>query len=115
MGAGLDAVLNSGENMLTRKALRNLLLRRRNERIAESRDDRSPVLLRMHPATCAELELDGDPEEFETMRVNAEFTEFAGIPIVQDPSLSFGQVEVDWPMVEVSPVPPDRLAPPPAS
>jgi hypothetical protein len=87
---------------VSRRALRHLLLRRRNERIAA--DPRAAVavrLLRMHPDTWDDLRLDPDPLEADT--VDFEGRTFCGVPVVGDLSLAAGVIEVDWPAaVEVS-------------
>lgn len=80
---------------VTRKNLRHLLLRRRNERIAETRDDQWPTVIYLHPETHAELLTDGDPHEQQTM----DFVggTFMRIPLVEDTRVAAGDFIVDWP------------------
>jgi hypothetical protein len=79
----------------TRRELRHMLMRRRNERIAADRDAAGmPRLLRMHDDTLTDLLLDPDPNE--TFTVDFEGKAFLGIPVLTDPRLERGTVEVDW-------------------
>ena len=86
---------------VSRRALRHLLLRRRNERIAADPQAAVAVrLLRMHPDTWDDLRLDPDPSERDT--IDFEGRTFCGVPVAEDLSLAAGVVEVDWQAVEVS-------------
>lgn len=84
------------DDVLSRKTVRHLLLRRRNERIATARDDRMPSRLVMSHDTLAELLADSDPAEAWTL--DFEGFEFMGVPIGVDHSLASGIVQVDWPV-----------------
>ena len=83
------------DEVLSRKALRHMLVRRRNERIAELRDDRWPLRLVMAPETLEELLVDSDPLEQRTL--DFEGWEFAGIPLSTRAGMERGLVAVDWP------------------
>lgn len=99
---------------LSRRSLRHLLMRRRNERIRELRDERVPVVIVMGPETLDQLEIDGDPEEawtLESATVAGEVYRFCSIPVLVDTQLEVGIFEVRWPSDEVpSDVPPVDVA-----
>ncbi len=81
---------------LSRKELRHMLLRRRNERVMADRHALGlPTLLVMHPHTAEELRLDNDPDERFTL--DFEGREFMGIPILEDARVKLWRVEVRWP------------------
>jgi hypothetical protein len=91
------------EDLLTRRNLRHHVMRRRNARIAETRDQAMPLALRMNPDTLTELLLDGDPAEQHTL--DFEGREFIGIPVLTDPAMGYGDIAIDWPPL------PDRAPP----
>lgn len=82
-------------DVLSRKTVRHQLIRARNARIAEHRDDRWPMQLHMSTETLSELLLDGDPDEQHTL--DFEGFEFMGIPIEYDARLDPGVVAIVWP------------------
>jgi hypothetical protein len=84
-----------GEVEVSRRAVRHELIRRRNERIAELRDDRWPLMLYMHPRTLDELLMDPDPAEASV--IDFEGREFMRIPLVGDPALEPGVFRLQWP------------------
>lgn len=88
------------DDVLSRRTVRHLLLRRRNERVAQLRDDRMPRRVSMNLRTLEELLTDSDPAEQWTL--DFEGMEFMGIPVVVDPSLEVGVVAVDWPGAELA-------------
>lgn len=80
---------------VTRANVRHLVVRRRNERIsADPRADDWPTAIHMHPETLADLLLDGDGREANT--VDFEGREFMGFPIVEDGSLEPGEFALRW-------------------
>jgi hypothetical protein len=81
--------------LVSRRALRHLILRRRNERIAAQRDDQWPVTIYCHPETHADLLTDGDPLEQMTMDFLG--GTFMRIPLLEDQRLAPGEFVVDWP------------------
>jgi len=83
------------DEFVSRRAVRHLVLRRRNERVAADRDDRWPVLISVHPDTREELLIDSDPDELRT--IDFEGHEFMGIPLQGDPSVEPGQIVLRWP------------------
>lgn len=85
------------DEFLSRRTVRHALLRARNTRIAEFRDDRMPRELHMHPDTLSELLVDGDP--FERHLVDFEGKTLMGVVIVRDQSLPVGEVRIVWPPV----------------
>jgi hypothetical protein len=82
-------------DLLTRRAVRHHLMRLRNARVAELRDERMPEHLTMHPDTLAELQMDGDRDEQHTL--DFEGRQFMGIPLVTDDRLEVGDIAVAWP------------------
>ena len=90
---------------LTRRGVRHALLRARNGRVVEPRDDRWPVLLVMHPLTLAELLMDSDPDERRT--IDFEGKAFMNIPLLEDPGMVVGEVAMRWPEAPApAPAPP---------
>lgn len=81
--------------LLSRKTVKHLLMRARNTRVIELRDDRWPELMRVNQRTLEELLTDGDPLEVQTL--DFEGNAFLGVPILIDPRLDNGQVAFDWP------------------
>lgn len=81
--------------LVSRRAVRHELIRRRNERIAAVRDDRWPVAIYLHPETRAEVLMDGDPAEASV--VDFEGKEFMRIPLITDESLDRGVFRLQWP------------------
>lgn len=81
--------------MASRRELRHLIIRRRNDRIASDRDDRLPVRLWMHPDTLSDLLTDDDAAE--RWVLDFEGREFMGVPVVERPDMAVGLVDVDWP------------------
>jgi hypothetical protein len=80
---------------LSRAAVRHLIVRRRNERIRETRNESWPRLIRLHPDSLTELLVDSDPAEAHTL--DFEGLQFMNIPVQTDPELELGVVAVDWP------------------
>lgn len=81
---------------VSRKALRHLIMRRRNERIvADQRAVEMPAVIHLHPDTRDEILMDNDPNEMFT--VDFEGREFLGIPLQGDPALERGVFVVVWP------------------
>lgn len=82
--------------LVTRKNVRHLLVRRRNERIAVGGPtfDDWPTAMHVHPETLEDLLLDPDGQERNT--IDFEGREFMRIPIVQDPSLEPGEFALRW-------------------
>lgn len=85
----------TGEAVVSRRALRHHLLRLRNGRVAQLRDDRLPVLITAHPDTISEVLMDSDPHERHT--VDFEGKAFMGVPLLGDARLEAGVFEVRWP------------------
>lgn len=83
------------DEFVTRRALRHVITRRRNERIAELRDEAWPLYLVMHPDTRSEILIDDDPDEQRT--IDFEGKAFMSIPIITDPSVELGLFELQWP------------------
>lgn len=84
------------DEYVSRRAVRHLIVRARNARIAaEERDDRWPLQIVMAPSTLSELQVDGDPQEAHTL--DFEGLEFMGIPLVADPEMLAGEFELRWP------------------
>jgi hypothetical protein len=83
------------DEVISRRVLRHMLMRRRNERIAADRDaDGMPSSLRMGQESLDALLVDNDPGEQFAMDWLGK--EFLRIPILVDPRLQAGVVEVDW-------------------
>jgi hypothetical protein len=80
---------------LSRRAVRHELIRRRNERIVELRDDSWPAHLLMHTYSLEDLRMDSDPAEAQTM--DFEGKEFMNIPVITDDRLEHGEFRVAWP------------------
>lgn len=93
--------------VVSRRNLRHLITRRRNERIAELRDDRWPLTIYCHVDTQRELIVDGDPTEAHTI-TDIEGKEFMGIPLVgtytDDAGVGPGQFAVVWPTTPPPPM-----------
>jgi len=87
------------DDLVSRRNLRHLIMRRRNERIAELRDDRFPVEILMHRETLEDLRADGDPDEYATL--DFEGTVFMGIAVqaqyTEDGGPGPGEFVVAWP------------------
>ena len=81
---------------LTRRELRHAIMRRRNARINESRDDRLPVQITLHPDTWDDVRLDGDPAEQASVYFG-DPDHFGGIPVQGNPRLPYGEIELTWP------------------
>lgn len=91
----INARFAQEDELVSRRNLRHLLTRRRNERIsARVTDDGWPVAIYMHPDTASELALDSDPEEEHTLDFEGKV--FMETPIVQDPSLERGVFVIQW-------------------
>lgn len=82
--------------ILTRKHLRHVLQRTRNERIAElgPTEPGQPEALIMSGITHGDLLLDDDPLERDTL--DFEGFEFMGVPIQTNPTLPRGEVQIRW-------------------
>lgn len=81
---------------VSRRELRHMILRRRNERVVANRHAAlMPTVLRMHPETRYALLRDDDPNE--RWALDFEGDEFLGIPIFTDASLELWTVDVTWP------------------
>lgn len=95
---------------LTRRGVRHALVRARNTRVLQDRDDRWPVLLVMHPLTMAELLMDSDPAERHV--IDFEGKAFMDIPVLEDPGMAVGEVAMRWPQ-DPAPAPsPDEASSP---
>ena len=84
------------EVFLSRRAVRHELVRRRNERIADTRDDRWPVAMFMHQDSLDELLIDSDPGG-EVPLMDFEGKTFMGVPVITDSQLAHGEVRLQWP------------------
>jgi hypothetical protein len=82
--------------LVTRKNVRHLIVRRRNERIAAGGPDFDdwPVAIHMHPETRDDLLMDRDGHEQHTM--DFEGSTFLRIPVVVDDTLAPGEFALRW-------------------
>lgn len=91
-------MIHPDDTLVSRRALRHQLIRLRNARVAETQDDRWPLLVLMHPDTLTELMVDGDREEQWTLEYLLDgSTKFMGVPVVTDERLELGVFEIRWP------------------
>ncbi len=82
--------------LVTRKNVRHLIVRRRNERIAIGGPtfDDWPTAIHVHYDTLDDLLLDPDGQEHST--IDFEGSQFMRIPLITDPSLEPGEIALRW-------------------
>ncbi len=91
----INARFAQEDELVSRRNLRHLLTRRRNERISARQTDNGwPVTVYAHPDTISELSVDNDPEEAHTMDFEGKL--FMQSPLIGDPSLERGVFVIEW-------------------
>lgn len=82
--------------LLTVRELKHALMRSLNTRVAEQHDRRHPLALHMHPLTREDLMIDQVAPEDQYVYDFLNDT-FLRIPVVGDPRVPHGEVQVQWP------------------